>query len=495
MTINKNFNRPSFDRRSFLRASAGCLGGAALGTHFQSHGGIDHGMLGAPHHLPKAKRVIYLFQSGAPSTQDLFDYKPLLREKHKQELPASVINGQRLTGMSSGQTSFPICGSKWDFKQHGQNGAWFSELMPHMASISDELCTINSMATNAINHDPAITLMQTGFMIPGRPSFGSWVSYGLGSQNKNLPPFIVMTSSPGGRPGGQPLYSRLWGSGFLPSVYQGVQFRPGADSVLYLNNPDGIDGAKRRHTLDRLLKLNEKEYERSRDPEILSRISQYEMSYRMQESIPDATNLKEEPDHIFDLYGEDARTPGTYAANCLMARRLVERDVRFIQLYHTGWDHHKDLPEKLPEQTKATDQASAGLIKDLKQRGLLDDTLVIWGGEFGRTSYCQGELTDKTYGRDHHPRCFTMFMAGGGTKSGTIYGQTDDYGYNIVDKSGQPISASKHHHVPGAVHIYDLQATIMHQLGIDHTGLTYKYQGRRFRLTDVHGHVIKDLLA
>ncbi|MFC3122412.1 DUF1501 domain-containing protein [Agaribacter flavus] len=491
-------NSKSLNRREFLRTGAGFLAGAAAmssGVPMLANAGIDHGYLGAPHFLPKAKRVIYLFQSGAPSTQDLFDYKPLLREQHKQELPDLVINGQRLTGMTANQSSFPICGSKWDFKQYGENGAWFSDLLPNIAGISDDLCIINSMATDAINHDPAITLMQTGFMLPGRPSFGAWVSYGLGSQNNNLPSFIVMTSRGTGRTNSQPLYSRLWGSGFLPSDYQGVQFRSGADSVLYLNNPNGIEGLTRRRMLDRIMKLNQKEYERSGDPEILSRISQYEMSYRMQDSIPDATNIQDEPEHTFKLYGEDARTPGTYAANCLMARRLVERDVRFIQLYHTGWDQHGNIPDALPKQAKDVDQATAGLITDLKQRGLLDDTLVVWGGEFGRTSYCQGELTEKNYGRDHHPRCFTMFMAGGGVKSGLIYGKTDDYGYNIVNADGQPIAADKHHYVPGVVHIYDLQATIMHLMGIDHTGLTYKYQGRRFRLTDVHGHVVKELLA
>lgn len=491
------FNNKPFDRRDFLRASMGALGGLALGgaPSFNASAALDHGMLGSPHFLPKAKRVIYLFQSGGPAQQDLFDYKPALNTKHGTELPPEVRNGQRLTGMTAEQSSFPLAGSPFEFKQHGQSGTWFSELMPNIASCADDICMIPSMATDAINHDPAITLLQTGFQLPGRPSFGSWVTYGLGTDNNNLPPFVVMSSRGSGRPNGQPLYSRLWGSGFLPSVHQGVQFRPGDDSVLYLKNPNGIDAARRRKTLDRMLKLNEEAYERTRDPEILARISQYEMSYRMQDSIPEATSFADEPDHIFDLYGEDARTPGTYAANCLMARRLAERDVKFIQLYHMGWDQHGGIKTALPKQAKDVDRATAGLIKDLKQRGLLDDTLIVWGGEFGRTSYSQGKITPNNFGRDHHSRCFTMFMAGGGVKSGITHGATDEFGYNIVDSSGAPITADKHHYKPGAVHIYDLQATIMHQLGIDHTALTHKYQGRRFRLTDVHGHVIKDLLA
>lgn len=486
-----------FNRREFLKKTGVALGGMAMGagSSMNAMAGINNGILGGAHHLPKAKRVIYLMQSGAPSQQELLDYKPMLEEKHGEELPDEIRGTQRLTGMSSEQESFPLAASQYKFKQHGESGAWMSELLPNIASISDELCIIKSMTTDAINHDPAMTILQTGFMLAGRPSFGSWVSYGLGSDNNNLPNFVVMTSRGSGRPAGQPLYSRLWGSAFLPSLHQGVQLRAGSDAVLYLSNPDGIDAPRRRRTLDRIVKLNQEQYERTRNPEILSRIAQYEMSYRMQDTVPEATDLSDEPDHVFDLYGEDARKPGTYAANCLMARRLAERDVKFIQLYHMGWDQHDNMMDDIPGQAKDVDRATMGLITDLKQRGLLEDTLVIWGGEFGRTSYCQGKLTKEKYGRDHHSRCFSLFMAGGGVKSGSTFGQTDDYGYNIVDSSGAPMTADKSKFQPGLVHIHDLQATLMHLLGIDHTNLNYKYQGRRFRLTDVHGHVVQDLMA
>ena len=435
------------------------------------------GILGKPHFAPKAKRVIYLFQSGGPSQLDLFDPKPLLKQRNGEDLPDSVRGGQRLTGMSGGQENFPLAGSLFDFKKRGASGAWVSELMPHIAEITDDLCFIKSMHTEAINHDPAITFMQTGSQLPGRPSIGSWLNYGLGSDNENLPAFVVLVTK---NKFGQPLYSRLWGNGFLPSEFQGVQFRAGKDPVLYLNNPDGITQASRRDQLNYLKKLQEIQYDHIADPEIEARISQYEMAYRMQTSVPEVTDTSGEPDHIYEMYGEDSRTPGTYAANCLLARRLAEKGVKFIQLYHQGWDQHGGLPKNIKIQCKETDQASAALIKDLKQRGLLDDTLVIWGGEFGRTSYSQGKLTVDNYGRDHHPKCYTLFMAGAGVKAGFSYGATDDFGYNIA---------------ANPVHVHDFQATLMHLLGIDHERLTYKFQGRRYRLTDVHGEVVKGILA
>jgi hypothetical protein len=391
-----------------------------------------------------------------------------------------VRMGQRLTGMTSGQAKFPLASSKFKFKQYGECGAWMSELVPHMASAVDDMCFIHSVHTEAINHDPGITFIQTGHQQPGRPSFGAWVSYGLGSLNSELPAFVVLISQGSNRASPQPLFQRLWGSGFLPSQHQGVNFRAGADAVLYLNNPSGIDQAARREWLDGLSELNELHYEDFGDPEIITRIAQYEMAYKMQTSVPELMDISAEPESTFELYGEDARKPGTYAANCLLARRLAERDVRFIQLYHRGWDQHGNIPVALPMQCKDTDQASAALVKDLKQRGLLEDTLVIWAGEFGRTVYCQGELTDTNYGRDHHGRCFTIWMAGGGVKPGLSYGASDDFGYNIVENP---------------VHIHDLNATMMHQLGINHERLTYRFQGRDFRLTDVHGKVVQDILA
>jgi hypothetical protein len=480
-------------RRHFFGAAATGLGSVALGS-LLSAGTSARGADAKPQAAwaPRAKRVIYLFQAGGPAQQDLFDYKPLLNEQNGQQLPDHVRAGQRLTGMSAQQASIPLAGSLFKFSLSGQCGAWLSELIPYHRDIVDDVCFVKSMWTEAINHDPAITFFQTGSQIAGRPSMGAWLSYGLGSMNDDLPSFIVLVSA---NQADQPLYARLWGSGFLDSQYQGVQFRPGRDPVLYLSNPDGVCRSGRRAMLEKLAALNQRQFEKELDPEIESRITQYEMAFRMQTSVPEATDLSREPDWVFDLYGADARTPGTYAANCLLARRLAERGVRFIQLYHQGWDHHDTLPKGIREQCRETDQASAALVKDLKQRGLLDDTLVVWGGEFGRTSYSQGALTATDYGRDHHPRCFTIWMAGGGVKRGFTYGCTDDYGYNIADEAGGPISPNKDEFTPGAVYVHDLQATILHLLGVDHTQLVYMYQGRRFRLTDVHGHVVRELLA
>jgi len=437
------------------------------------------GLAGLPHHAPKAKRVIYLFQSGGPSQLESFDYKPRVEEFAGTNLPESVRMGQRLTTMSASQTSFPIVPARFRFAQHGQSGAWVSELFPHTAKIADRLCVIRSMNTEAINHDPAVTFFQTGFQIAGRPSMGAWISYGLGAETENLPAFVVMIS-PGQGGGGQPLYDRLWGSGFLPSKYQGVKFRSMGDPVLYLKDPDGFSREDRRKWLDALGELNQLRHEQTGDAEVATRIAQYEMAFKMQASVPELTDLSKEPESTFKLYGEDARKPGTYAANCLQARRLAERGVRFIQLYHRDWDHHGGLQKGMPNRAKETDQASAALVTDLAERGMLDDTLVVWGGEFGRTIYCQGRLTKDDYGRDHHPRCFSIWMAGGGTKPGTVIGETDDFSYNIVKDP---------------VHVHDLQATILHCLGVDHTKLTYKFQGRPFRLTDVHGQVVKAALA
>ncbi len=478
---NKNYNR-----RAFLAKTSLGLGAMAMGSlinplianskskPINTFGGI----LGNPHFAPKAKRVIYLFQSGGPSQAELFDYKPILEKLQGTNMPESVIAGQRLTGMSSGQASYRVVGSKFKFDKHGESGAWVSELMPHTAKIVDELCFIKSMNTDAINHDPAITFIQTGSQFPGRPSIGSWLSYGLGSDNENLPSFVVLVTK--GKQGAQPLYSRLWGNGFLPSQYQGVQFRAGKDPVLYLDNPPGVSADNRREQLDYIDKLGRLSHDENGDPEILSRMNQYEMAFRMQTSVPEIMNISKEPDHIYKMYGEDSKIPGTYAANCLLARRLAERDVKFIQLYHQGWDAHGGLPGLMKRQCKETDQPTAALISDLKQRGLLEDTLVIWGGEFGRTSYSQGIITADSYGRDHHPKCFSIFMAGAGIKKGFSFGSTDEFGYNITSNS---------------VHVHDFQATLMHLLGIDHERLNFKYQGRRFRLTDVHGKVVNEILA
>ena len=454
------------------------FGSIALAQLFQREASATSGgILSALHHAPKAKRVIYLFQSGGPSQLDLMDYKPVLKEKHGTELPDEVRQGQRLTSMSGNQSSLPLVGTPFKFEQHGQSGTWMSDLMPHTAKIVDDLCVVRSMYTEAINHGPGVTFLQTGSQFPGRPSMGAWLDYGLGSANDNLPSFVVMVTK---SKGGQPLVSRLWGSGFLPSKHQGVRFRSGKDPVLYLSNPAGIETDSRRVAMDALSQLHQIKLDQTSDPHVENRISQYELAFRMQASIPEATNFADEPEHVFEEYGPDSKNPGTFAANCLLARRLAERDVRFIQLYHQGWDQHGGLVHGIKRQCKETDQPAAALVKDLKRSGLLDDTLVIWGGEFGRTNYCQGKLNGDKFGRDHHPRCFSIWMAGGGIKPGMVYGETGPYGYNIVDKP---------------VHVHDFHATILHLLGIDHERLTRKYQGRQFRLTDVHGHVVKDILA
>ncbi len=475
------------NRRHFLSRLGLGIGSIALGSLLSCDQAKDarsnaekgfQGILNAPHFAPKAKRIIYLFQSGGPSQVDLFDHKPLLAKMHGEELPASVRMGQRLTGMTANQSTKPLTSSLFEFNRYGRSGAWVSELLPHTAKIVDDLCFIKTMHTEAINHDPAITFFQTGSQQPGRPSMGAWLSYGLGSSNENLPAFIVLLSRGAQRP--QPIYSRLWGNGFLASLHQGVQFRSGKNPVLHLENPDGITSASRRDVLDALAHLNEIRLQDFGDPEIQSRIAQYEMAYRMQTSVPEAMDLSSEPDEVFELYGPDSRKPGTYAANCILARRLAERDTKFIQLYHLGWDQHSDLPRELASQCRDTDQASAAMVTDMKRRGLLDDTLVVWGGEFGRTNYSQGRLTTDNYGRDHHPRCFTIWMAGGGIKPGISYGMTDEFGYNIARDP---------------VHVHDFQATLLHLLGIDHERLTYKHQGRRYRLTDVHGKVVEEVIA
>ena len=474
--------KPSFmQRRHFLRQTGGGIGAAALamllnqnaaGESLEDRDGQTH----FPNFAAKAKRVIFLFQSGAPSQMDLFDYKPKLADLRSTELPDSIRQGQRLTGMTKDQTSFPIAPSKFKFQQHGESGAWVSELLPHTARVADQLCFIKSVHTEAINHDPATTFMQTGAQLAGRPSMGSWVSYGLGSENQDFPAFAAMVSGNEG----QPLYDRLWGSGFLPTKYAGVKFRSVGDPVLFLSNPAGMDQNIRRRFLDDLNSLNQLRLDEFGDPEISTRIAQYEMAYRMQTSVPELTDIADEPQATFDLYGEDARKPGTFAYNCLLARRMCERGVRFVQLFHRGWDQHLNLPEKIAVQCKDTDQPSAALVQDLKQLGLLEDTLVIWGGEFGRTVYCQGRLTADDYGRDHHPRCFTVWLAGAGIKPGITHGETDDFCYNITRDP---------------VHVHDLNATILHCLGIDHTKLTFKFQGRHYRLTDVHGKLVEPILV
>jgi hypothetical protein len=471
-------------RRTFLGQTSAGLGTIALASLLNPTGlfgapsPADGPVIGKPHFPPKVKRVIYLFQSGAPSQLELFDYKPRLEAMWGQDLPESVRKGQRLTGMTAGQSRFPLAASRYKFAQYGPGQMWLSELLPHTQRIVGDLTFIRSMHTEAINHDPAITFFQTGSQQAGRPSFGSWVSYGLGSDNQNMPAFVVLLSK--GRNGDQPLYAKLWSNGFLPSVHQGVVFRSGPDPVYYLNNPPGIDKTSRRRMLDYLGKLHQAQYKHVLDPEINSRMAQYEMAYRMQSSVPETMSVSQEPDYIFDMYGPESRKPGTFAANCLLARKLIEKDVKFVQLYHQGWDQHNNLPNDVKIQAKSVDQASAALVLDLKQRGLLDDTLVIWGGEFGRGCYSQGKLTHDDYGRDHHPRAFTVWMAGAGVKKGLVYGQTDEFGYNVVKDP---------------VHVHDFQATILHLMGIDHEKLTFKSQGRRYRLTDVHGKVIKPLLA
>jgi len=476
------------NRRDFLRGSALGLGGIALGSLLGCNSKPSQKIisqileeqnvpLGAPHFLPKAKRVIYLFQSGGPSQMELFDYKPKLYEMHGQEIPASVMGKNRISGMVNNQYSFPLAKPATTFSQFGTNGTYVSDLIPHTASMIDDLCVVRSMVTDQINHEPAVIFTQTGNQLSGRPCIGSWLSYGLGSMNENLPSFIVMLSKGGGD---QPISSAAWSSGFLPSHHQGVQFMTGKDPVLYLNTPDGIDRMDRRRALDFIKNFNELQNENLHDPEIESQINQAEMAYRMQLAIPDIADLSNEPQHILDMYGEDVLVPGSFAHNCIMARRLAEKDVRFIQLYHLGWDHHGALASGIKRATKQTDQASAALVKDLKQRGLLDDTLVIWGGEFGRTSFSQGKLTPEGFGRDHHPAAYSIWMAGGGVKPGLVYGETDEFAHNVVNDK---------------VHVHDFQATLMHLLGIDHEKFIFKTQGRRYRLTDVSGNVIHNLIA
>ena len=474
-----NATQDFLNRRVFLRNGAAALSATALAGLLprNTKAGPGHGF---PNFPAKAKRVIYLFQSGAPSQMDLFDPKPGMKEHHGKDLPDSIRKGQRLTTMTSGQKTFPIAPSIFKFARHGKSGQWMSEVLPHLAKEADELCFIKSMHTEAINHDPAITFCQTGHQLAGRPSIGSWLSYGLGTENEDLPAYVVMTSWGTGRPNDQPLYDRLWGAGFLPTQHQGVKFRNSGDPVLYLSDPKGINRRMRRDMLDEIAKLNRKDRQVVGDPEIDARISQYEMAFRMQSSVPDLTDVSKEPKHILDSYGPDVLKPGTYAANCLLARRMAERDVRCIQLFHMGWDHHGGLPNAVKGQCRDTDQPTAALIADLRQRGLLEDTLIVWGGEFGRTIYSQGKLTATNYGRDHHPRCFTVFLAGAGVKKGFSLGTTDDYCYNITEDP---------------VHVHDLNATIMHLLGVDHKKLTYRFQGRDYRLTDIHGHLVKKILA
>jgi hypothetical protein len=475
----------SINRRKFLSRLSLGLGSVALGSllipdllsGINSDNGADF-IPGIPNFAPKAKRVIYLFQDGAPSQLESFDYKPKLREMFGQELPPSVRGSQILTGMTALQKSFPLAGSYYDFKQYGKSGTWVSDLFPHIGSIADDICMIKSMYTEAINHDPALTFFQTGAQQGNRPSMGSWVSYGLGSENKNLPAFTVLLSK--GKGNGQGVYSKLWSNGFLDSIHQGVLFSSSENPVLYLNDPEGLNRHERRKMLDKLSELNDLSYKEFQDPEITAKIKQYEMAYRMQTEVPEIMDVSKEPDDIVKLYGPDCLVPGTYAANCLLARKLSENGVRFVQLYHQGWDQHNNLPKEIAGQAMDVDQASAALVTDLKQRGLLDETLVIWGGEFGRTNYSQGKLEKNNYGRDHHPRCFSIWMAGGGITPGVVYGETDDFGYNIVKNP---------------VHVHDFHATVLNQLGIDHTKLTYKSLGRRYRLTDVAGNVVRDIIS
>lgn len=474
-----NMNRRKFLSRLSLGIGSVALGSLLIPDLFGKSSAAEAPFIpGMPHFAPKAKRVIYLFQNGAPSQLESFDYKPKLREMMGQELPPSIRGGQRLTGMTAGQSSFPLVGSHFDFQQYGQARAWVSDLFPHTAQIVDDICIVRSMFTEAINHDPALTFFQTGAQQGNRASFGSWMSYGLGSENKNLPAFCVLLSR--GKGNGQGVYSKLWSNGFLDSIHQGVQFSSGDSPVLYLNNPEGIDMANRRQMLDQLAALNDQSYKDFGDPEISTKIQQYEMAYRMQTAVPELTDLSKEPDDIIKLYGPECLVPGTFAANCLLARKLSESGVRFVQLYHQGWDQHGNLPNEMAGQAKDVDRASAALITDLKQRGLLDETLVIWGGEFGRTNYCQGKMTADNYGRDHHPRAFSIWMAGGGVKPGIVYGETDEFGYNIVKDP---------------VHVHDFHATVLHLMGLDHEKLTFKHQGRRYRLTDVAGKVIPALMA
>ena len=476
----------NISRRQFFGKMAQGIGAMALGSILNNNifaaptSPFESGFLGSPHFAPKAKRIIYLFQHGGPSQMDIFDYKPGLASQFDKDLPKSVRGDQRITGMTSGQSRLPVAPSIFQFKKYdnNQDGLWVSELYPHTASVAKDLCVVHSVFTEQINHEPGVSFLQSGHQLPGRPSFGAWISYGLGSMNENLPAFVVMISQ--GRGTAQFVSSRLWGSGFLPSEHQGINFRGGTEPVLFLQDPNGIDRADRRRMLDQLAMQNQIEANQSLDPEVIARISQYEMAYRMQTAVPELTDFSNESQETLDMYGPNVKTPGSYAYNCLMARRLAERGVRFVQLYHRGWDQHFNLPTQIRWQCEDTDQPQAALVKDLKRLGMLDDTLVIWGGEFGRTTYSQGVLTKDNHGRDHHPRCFTMWFAGGGTKPGITYGKTDDYCYNIIDKP---------------MHVHDLHATLMHLMGIEHERLTYRYQGRDFRLTDVHGHIVKEILA
>lgn len=474
-------------RRHFFGRLGGGIGSVALASLMEprlfaeSAGGQPGGQLTGLHHAAKAKRVIYLFQSGGPSHIDLIDYKPALRAHHGEDLPASIRMGQRLTGMTSGQSKFPCVAPMFEWKQHGKSGLWLSELLPHIGGVADQLCVVKSMWTEAINHDPAVTYIQTGSQQAGRPALGAWLSYGIGSENEQMPAFVVMISQGSGNKTDQPLSTRYWGNGFLPGQHQGVRFRSSGDPVLYLSDPPGIDRSARRQMLNALDSLNQMTADQVGDPEVNARIAQYEMAFRMQASVPELTDLSGEPRHILEAYGvNDAATDGGYARNCLLARRMIERGVRFVQLMHRGWDQHNALPKQIRGQARDVDRPTAALIADLKQRGLLEDTLVIWGGEFGRTVYSQGALTKDDYGRDHHGRCFSILMAGAGINAGTTYGSSDDFCYNIVENP---------------VHIHDFNATVLHLLGIDHKRLTYKFQGRNFRLTDVHGEVVKGLMA
>ncbi|ADB19198.1 protein of unknown function DUF1501 [Pirellula staleyi DSM 6068] len=480
-------------RRYFFGKMAHGLGTAALASLLAHDSQADDaakvaaanelvslGALKSLHHAPKAKRVIWLFMADAPSQLDLFDYKPKLADFFDKDLPESIRQGQRITTMTSGQSRLPVAPSTFKFAQHGKNGTWLSELLPKLGEVVDDIAIIKTMNTEAINHDPAITYIQTGSQIPGRPSMGAWSSYGLGSENQDLPAYVVLHSKLAPGSSSQALFSRLWGSGFLPTKHQGVALRSSGDPVLYLSNPGGVSKETRRKMLDGLAELNQQKYEAVGDPEITSRIAQYEMAYRMQSSVPELVDVSKETQETLDLYGPEVKEPGTFAYNCLLARRLAERGVRFTQVFLRGWDHHNNLPKQIPLLCKSMDQPAAGLLKDLKQRGMLEDTLVVWGGEFGRTVYSQGTLTKENHGRDHHPRCFTMWMAGAGVKPGVVHGETDDFSYNVVDKP---------------VHIHDLNATILHLMGVNHEQLTYRFQGRDFRLTDVEGHVVKEILT
>jgi len=467
-------------RRQFLGRSSVGIGTAALASLLGRDARANSGSLHRPHFPAKANRVIWLTQAGAPSQLELFDYKPGLKEQFDQDLPDSIRKGQRLTGMTSGQSRLPVAPSIYDFRQCGESGIWLSETLPHMARIADRMCLIRSLYTEAINHDPAMTLLQTGHQISGRPSMGAWLSYGLGTENDNLPAYVVMISRPSGPTNAQPLHERMWGAGFLPSRHQGVRFSPGKDPVLFLSNPPGITADRRRAMIDDIAALNRLKLADYQDPQTQARIDQYELAFRMQSTVPELADVSDERQSVFQHYGPESRKPGTFAANCLLARRLAERGVRFIQLYHRGWDQHNNLPSGIKTQCYDVDQPTAALVEELEVRGLLDDTLVVWGGEFGRTVYSQGTLTSENYGRDHHPRCFSMWMAGAGVKPGSVVGETDDYSYNIVRDP---------------VHIHDLNATVLHLLGMDHTRLTLRHQGRDYRLTDVHGELVTDALA